>query len=149
MGWMQYLLPIAFLGLIVWAHYMLFIGDDRKMADCSDLKVFVEEFKRMCKGTACKDCEIQKNAGNKFHVCLDYVSTCYQEAAKIVQKWSDSHPKKTRQSKFLKLYPNAKLHFDGSLVINPCELDEAFKSEYCNSDNCHKCRAEYWLAEVE
>nr|DAM92647.1 MAG TPA: Protein of unknown function (DUF551) [Caudoviricetes sp.] len=35
MGWTQYLLPIVFLGLIVWTHYILFIGDEREMVDYS------------------------------------------------------------------------------------------------------------------
>ena len=148
---MKYLLPIVFLGLIVWVHYILYIGDERKMADCSGFKVFKEEMNRMCQSLEAQTlCPLKQGWVSWF--CDECEGMCFQEidfAIRTVQKWSDEHPKKTRQSKFLKMFPNAKLHFDGSLVINPCELDEAFKSEYCNSDNCHKCRAEYWLAAVE
>ena len=71
------------------------------------------------------------------------------EAIKIVQKWSDEHPPKTRQSEFLKMFPNARLDFDSVLVIEPCAVDKNFASTYCISDHCYICRAEYWLAEVE
>lgn len=106
----------------------------------------------MCK-TVNKNGEVEDCVFYKPHYgcCghMDWLPDGVEKAITVLQKWSNEHPKETRQSKFLKMFPNAKLHFDGSLVINPCELDEAFKSEYCNSDNCHKCRAEYWLAEVE
>lgn len=66
-----------------------------------------------------------------------------------MQEQNAEQVKMARQSKFLKMFPNAQLDFDGVLGIAPCGVDKDFKSEYCNSDNCHKCRAEYWLAEVE
>lgn len=33
MGWTHYLLPIFFLGLIIWTHYILFVGDEREMEE--------------------------------------------------------------------------------------------------------------------
>lgn len=48
MWWTQYLLPIFFLGLIIWTHYILFIGDVREMVDCNKTEVFLKEWKRMC-----------------------------------------------------------------------------------------------------
>lgn len=44
---------------------------------------------------------------------------------------------------------HARLDFDSVLVIEPCAVDKNFASTYCISDHCYKCRAEYWLTEVE
>jgi hypothetical protein len=65
-----------------------------------------------------------------------------------VSAWSDSHPIKTRQSEFLKLFPNAKLDSNGVLAIRPCDID----SKCCTDDEylskCGTCAKDYWLTEV-
>lgn len=155
-GWTQYLLPIVFLGLIVWAHYILFIGDEREMADCSKTKVFFKELDRMCE-TVNKNGEVEDCTFYKPHYgCCGYMHWLpdgVEKAMTVLQKWSDEHPShflpKTRQSEFLKMFPNAQLNFDGVLGIQPCVVDKKFTSEYCISDHCYKCKIEYWLAEVE
>lgn len=66
-----------------------------------------------------------------------------------MQEQNAEQVKMVRQSKFLMMFPNARLDFDSVLVIEPCAVDKNFASTYCISDHCYKCRAEYWLAEVE
>ena len=75
-----------------------------------------------------------------------------EEFVAIVEKWSTEHPIKTRQSEFLKMFPNAKISSSGVLAVCPMHIDtEAIDT--CNlinlNDSCEKCRKEYWLAEVE
>lgn len=53
--------------------------------------------------------------------------------------------KKTRQSEFLKLFPNAEPK-DGVMDICPLILD---KSEKCFKVNCKVCQKDFWLAEVK
>ena len=67
----------------------------------------------------------------------------------IMQEQNAEQVKMARQSKFLMMFPNARLDFDSVLVIEPCAVDKNFASTYCISDHCYICRAEYWLAAVE
>jgi hypothetical protein len=54
-----------------------------------------------------------------------------EEAVKIIQKWSDEHPIKTRLYDLLEKYPNIPLGEDGEPDIYPNSLG------YCG--NCMKC----------
>lgn len=53
--------------------------------------------------------------------------------------------KKTRQSEFLKMFPNAGLK-EGVMDICPLILD---KSAKCFKANCRVCQKDFWLAEVK
>lgn len=64
-----------------------------------------------------------------------------------VEQWAAEHPVKTRQSEFLKHYPNAKI-FSGCL--NACPMDVFGDTEFnCNHQPCYECKKAFWLAEVE
>lgn len=65
-----------------------------------------------------------------------------------IEQWAKENPAKTRQSKFLKLFSNAKLDHDGILEILPCLVDN-FHVENCSVKYCKDCRRNYWLQEVE
>lgn len=71
-----------------------------------------------------------------------------------VIKWAKDHPVKTRQSEFLKMFPNAKFpnaKTDGGVIIF-CPRGFLPKGEaeaYCEKhDECIECCKDYWLAEV-
>ncbi len=75
-------------------------------------------------------------------------------AVKFVEQWAAEHPAKTRQSEFLKQWPEAALTKDGAIAICPLVISAAYRDENgaCNkdqSDTCAECRRAYWLAEVE
>ena len=59
------------------------------------------------------------------------------------------NPKKTRQSEFLKQYPNAKLNSKGVLDIQPCDIDTSYVTKQCFSACGHECQNAYWSQEVE
>lgn len=65
-----------------------------------------------------------------------------------VEQWAKDNPIKTRQSEFLKMFPNTKIDSEGILEISPCAVD----SKYCNDDDylekCGTCRKIYWSQEV-
>lgn len=115
-----------------------------------DAVKFINERVRMCNsianGTMCAGCPLREFA-------CDFDSLVRQdkveEAVELVEKWSNEHPRKTRQSLFLEQWPNAKLE-NGVLHINPCKVDSNFsKNVACDSLQCPKCQREFWMQEVE
>ena len=68
-------------------------------------------------------------------------------AVKFVEQWDAEHPVKTRQSEFLKHYPNARILFG---YLNICPMDVFGDAEInCNNQPCLECKKAFWLAEVE
>lgn len=72
----------------------------------------------------------------------------YEEIVSRVEQWAKEHPVKTRQSEFLKMYPNAVVMTGGALCVRPCDVDNTIKN-LCKTTNCGVCRLDYWLQEVE
>ena len=68
-------------------------------------------------------------------------------AVKFVEQWAERHPAKTRQSEFLKLFPNAQTD---SGCLNACPMDVFGNTGIdCNKRTCFECKKAFWLAEVE
>lgn len=102
---------------------------------------------RMCDSLKkCGDCPLDKINNTDNINCFD--RHYEEEAVAIVEKWSAEHPKKTRQSEFLKMFPNAFMA-DGVLKLDPCHVDNEFSPQKgcCNSP-CDECRKKYWSEEV-
>ena len=117
-----------------------------------DAVKFIKEINRLCEAQEdCKDCPL---IGHACDVNTATIMSCYniesvQKMVQIVEQWAKDHPVKTRQSEFLKMFPNAKICRDGVLYIDPCSLETDFyKIPECVKKNCDDCRREYWLAEV-
>ena len=139
-------------------------GDDRAdgvwVAEMMDAVEFFKEHGRMCDSLApsCIGCEIMKSVAyttDGHGTCREYIKRHPDEAVAIVERWAKEHPRKTRQSEFLKMFPDAQI-FEGVLKIEPCELiDSKLNSEECHSydefglSGCYECRKNYWLEEVE
>ena len=71
-----------------------------------------------------------------------------------VEQWAKEHPAKTRQSEFLKQWPDAEISDDGLLSIAPCQLNvellQCESQEDCESRGvCGKCRCDFWLKEIK
>ena len=127
-------------------------------------KKFWKEMQRMCKqrGGTCDDSEVEYNCPLCTLSCCDDRKTMasitaadFAEMYTAVEKWSNATPAKTRQSEFLKAYPNAKRNdFTGALVILPCEIDGSLTGEHCKKysrcmNECDACAADYWKEEIE
>ena len=72
----------------------------------------------------------------------------------IVEQWEKEHPVKTRQSEFLKQWPDAEISYDGLPSIAPCQLDVLLLHGKAQKDcedrgGCNKCRRDFWLKEIE
>ena len=70
-----------------------------------------------------------------------------------VEQWSKEHPRKTRQSVFLKQYPEAEIDANG--VVRCCPMPISAAHRYSNGGCrnpeklCMDCRREFWMQEVE
>lgn len=117
-----------------------------------DAVEYLKAWTRMCykHNPYCKECPIGKEVHRRSSSCRTFENDNPEEAVEIVEKWAAEHPKKTRQSEFLKMFPNAKLGDSGILWFFPCDIDTSYKhSKECDNVQCWDCRKKYWLAEVE
>lgn len=110
-----------------------------------DAVIYVKAWKRMCKTfSACDKCLLHAKEG-----CMAEIPEEAEMAVSIVEQWSKDNPIKTRQSEFLKLFPDAKT-MGGVIVICPNDIDSAYRNvEYCNHNFCEECRKKYWNEEVD
>lgn len=115
---------------------------------------FVKEYSRLCDAyrlpqkSACRtDCPfINMRCAFPENVNINHPER-FEKTYNIVEKWSDTHPVKTRQNEFLKMFPNAVIDEDnGILCIRPCDIDESIGCT--NGKGCDDCYRKYWLAEV-
>lgn len=107
---------------------------------------FIKEKNRMCcSHRLCSNCPASSTSKEK---CDEFLNSNVEEFVSIVEKWSAEHPVKTRQSEFLKIFPNAKLDDNGTISICPLYIEPRIQNELCSATSCYKCRNKYWLAEV-
>lgn len=66
----------------------------------------------------------------------------------IVEKWSEQHPGRTRQSVFLEQWPMAIKDSDGVISIDSCRVDVRVRSADCARKTCSECRHEFWMGKV-
>lgn len=106
-----------------------------------DAVEYIKTTARIC-GTepTCSDCEIMR-------VC--FAKRKNPEAmVNAVEKWAKEHRPKTRQSEFLKMFPNAIL-IDGVLIFAPCNVDKTIGGDSCSKTTCEECTRKYWSEEIE
>lgn len=111
-----------------------------------DAVKYLKERKRMCNSynNMCDGCGF-----GKVPKCNNTEEDNPEKAVEIVEKWSSEHPMKTRQSEFLKMFPNAPLRENGSIAICPLDVDRDAKCSQKQGARCPDCQKEYWLSEVE
>lgn len=106
-----------------------------------DAVEFYKAFKRMCEKTDCKDCLLDQK-------CRPSANVEPEEVVELVEEWAKDNPIKTRQSEFLKRFPNAKT-MGGVISICPNEIDSTYRNiEYCDHSFCEECGKKYWNEEV-
>ena len=114
----------------------------------------VEYFKERTRLTksceiGCKECRLSSYNNGKEMSC-DSIERCFPElAVEIIEKWSSEHPKKTRQSEFIKIFPDACV-IDEILRVCPAKVDvNCISKAECIRTKCPDCCKTYWHAEVE
>lgn len=121
-----------------------------------DTVEFFKTANRLCKDQGCKKCPACKEG-----VCMvmsmirldDNLGESIEETISKVEQWAKDHPVKTRQSEFLKKFPDAYLSAITRLL--PCSLDKTLKPLRCAkygylsiTCRCDRCRDDYWNEEV-
>lgn len=116
-----------------------------------DALEFVKERTRMCMSYAhCVGCPLKEDICNLGNNMSDEE---YEKIIAIVEQWSKEHPRKTRQSEFLKQWPEAPLAEDGVLAVCPMSISAAHRNSIGECRNpakrCRDCHREFWMQEVE
>lgn len=112
-----------------------------------DAVKFLEEYKRMCDSSdSCDSCSADGQ-------CIGYGTNNAAGIVAITEKWSAAHPRKTRQSVFLKQYPDAILDVYKILRFCPADISTTHRRGDGECKNpkkeCADCRREFWMQEVE
>ena len=116
-----------------------------------DAVEFFKTANRLCKDQGCKKCPACKEG-----VCMvmrmirlaDNSVKSIEETISKVEQWAKDHQVKTRQSEFLKMFPNAVIK-NGTIAICPQNVCESYTPEDgCIYTACGLCRKRFWLAEV-
>lgn len=116
-----------------------------------DAVEFFKTVNRLCKNQrCCKECPIHKNDDMGCMVRADDDSIkSIDETVSKVEQWAKSNPIKTRQSEFLKMFPDAETDRSGILIFCPRKFDPVnINSVHCHRHGCLECRKDYWLTEV-
>lgn len=114
-----------------------------------DAVKYLKEEVRMCAEHRCENCPLGKAGDEQYcSSCCAFEEEYPEEAVAIVEKWSAEHPVKTRQSEFLKMFPNAVIR-DSYIDIKSCEVDTEFECPDRNTVSCGECKQRYWSEEVE
>ena len=101
----------------------------------------IYNYARLCASfKTCNQCILLKFCAEQRNI----FSNDIDKANEIILNWCKEHPIKTRQSEFLKMFPNAKIT-NGVVTICPKNVETTLG---CSMKSCEKCSKEYWLAEV-
>lgn len=115
-----------------------------------DAVEFLRARRKLCDDNVCgESCPL-------FHCCDDDLEDDRIRQVLAVEQWSKEHPVKTRQSEFLKMFPNARIESDGMPSICPIVVDKRCHNKdddalFClvrDEEECRKCRRDFWLAEI-
>lgn len=125
----------------------------QKMIDCSKTKDYFSEKRRMIKRAGigvcrikCEDCPLGITNNGMDVLCSEFETLYPEKAILIVQRWSDTHPRRTYLSEFLKHYPNVQLYDNGTPKgICPYHLGLMNKDDCRKDRNCVEC----WNQTVE
>lgn len=118
-----------------------------------DTVKFFKTVNRLCKNQSCEECPVYKNDMCCMVGFDDDSIKSIEETVSKVEQWAKDHPAKTRQSEFLKKFPDAYLSAITRLL--PCSLDKTLKPLRCAkygylsiTCRCDRCRDDYWNEEV-
>lgn len=101
-----------------------------------DAVKFIEEARRRYKVT-----------GKAPSVLLNWLDP--ESIVKDVEEWSVAHPIKTRQSEFIKEWPDTYLDGNGVIAIAPCIVCKEYQDMNCDNSDCGDCRKAFWSHPIE
>lgn len=113
-----------------------------------DAVEYVKQRNRMCNYYVnCSECPV-----GQYKVCASIVGI--PKLIPIIEQWAKEHPVKTRQSEFLKIFPEASMLNDEYLNICPAQISSECRDRetggcYDPGMDCGKCKHDFWLKEIE
>lgn len=119
-----------------------------------DAVKFLQERARMCNSFSsdCEGCRVDEEKPAMIK-CYMWMFENPERAVKIVEEWSAAHLRETRQSMFLKQWPEAAIDSYGVLNLCPTPISKSHRNIYGKCAHagvtCDKCRREFWMKEVE
>lgn len=82
-----------------------------------DAVEYLTELNRMCKkSNLCVDCPIYRQTKRNCGLAYNNAEMLAGHV-KIVEQWAKEHPVETRQSRFLREFPNTSVQRDGTIDI--------------------------------
>lgn len=111
-----------------------------------DAVEYVKTARRLCASHSdCDTCKLYGNDGCMF----SFMEKEPEKAVLIVEQWAKEHPAKTRQSEFLKMFPNANINsFTDTFCVAHFDKTKTCKASAPTDEMCEKCRDAYWNEEV-
>lgn len=111
-----------------------------------DAVEYVKTLRRLCKSKErCPGCVLYNKEDS---CCIADIGESAEDTVRIVEQWAKEHPVKTRQSEFLKLFPNAP---KSGRVLDICPQNlniEYMPPKRCENISCGACKTDYWNEEV-
>ncbi len=112
-----------------------------------DAVEFFKTVNRLCKNRGCNVCPAGKEETCMVGFDDDSIKSIEETVSKVEQ-WAKDHPVKTRQSEFLKIFPNVQFQ-DDIIWVCPKAIGYNYRpKENCYEINCLDCKREFWLTEV-
>lgn len=125
-----------------------------------DAVAYFKAYARMCDsfdsknnitGKPCVGCPLD-DIGRGCH--MNDLTNNAEECVAAVEKWAKEHPFKTRQSEFLKMFPEASMLNDEYLSICPAQISSECRDKqtggcYDPGMDCGKCKRDFWLTEIK
>ena len=124
-----------------------------------DAVTYIKEYKRMCEyfgskenpARACEGCPLEW-LPNGCHMIE--IADNAEKCVAAVEQWANEHPVKTRQSEFLKMFPEASVLYDEYLNICPAQISSECRDKktggcYDPGMDCGKCKRDFWLTEIK
>lgn len=114
-----------------------------------DAVEYLKTKRRLCKAhTECRRCPLNIEECGYAIGCPrgELERENVEELVRRVEKWAKEHPVETRQSRFLKEFPNVIRTTYGAIGICPVCVDTDAK---CGDEGCEECKEKYWSEEIE
>ena len=99
-----------------------------------------------CGIVSCPTCPLGKSNNGEGGSCRNLEGGYPAKAVEIVEKWAKEHPIKTRQSEFLKMFPDSLTDKNGIIDICPMNVN---RKHTCNGlIGCDTCCKKFWSEEI-
>lgn len=109
-----------------------------------DAVEFYRQFARYCSSSYCGKCTIVESCKTKSKDGRDA-----EKLVRTIEQWAKDHPVKTRQSEFLKMFPNAQMvNIERTFCIAHFDSTKVCKESIPSDEKCIACRYRFWNEEV-